>query len=78
MEDRGYLRKSKPELDNVLRGKLNYLRMIKGHDNSTYQHLNSRYERLKCLDTATILDTQHADTNNITIYEVIKTLIDVI
>jgi hypothetical protein len=78
MEDRGYLRKSKPELDNVLKGKLNYLRMIKGHDNSTYQHLNSRYERLKCLDTATILDTQHADTNNITIYEVIKTLIDVI
>lgn len=39
-----------PELSNVLSGKLNYLKMIKGFDNSTYIKLNDRFELL--LNTA--------------------------
>lgn len=35
-----------PDLSNVLSGKLNYLKMIKGFDNPTYIKLNSRFESL--------------------------------
>ncbi|MFA9192903.1 reverse transcriptase family protein [Flavobacterium sp. FBOR7N2.3] len=35
-----------PDLSNVLSGKLNYLKMIRGFDNSTYIKLNDRFELL--------------------------------
>jgi hypothetical protein len=35
-----------PQLKKVLDGKLNYLRMVKGMDNSTYQALLNRFKKL--------------------------------
>lgn len=45
--DRGYVKKKKPKLEYVLEGKLNFLKMVKGHDNNTYLKL---YERFKVLN----------------------------
>lgn len=43
--DKGHLNNSKPDMTNVITGKLNYLRMVKGVDNEMYQKLKSRFEK---------------------------------
>ncbi len=45
--DKGHIKKGTPTLLNVLSGKLEYLKMIKGFNNSTYLGLNNRFEILK-------------------------------
>lgn len=45
-KDKGHLMKGKPNIENVLSGKLNYLKMVKGDDDSTYQILKKRFDRL--------------------------------
>jgi RNA-directed DNA polymerase len=35
-----------PALENIIRGKLNYIRMVKGLKDTTYLKLNDRYEKL--------------------------------
>ncbi len=47
-----------PDLSNVLSGKLNYLKMIKGFDNSTYIKLKDRFELLLNNAEIKIIDTQ--------------------
>ncbi len=44
--DKGYIKKGKPNLDNVLRGKLDYLKMVKGEKNALYQKLKLRFSKL--------------------------------
>lgn len=44
--EKGHVKKGEPVLENVLSGKLEYLKMVKGADNSTYQRLNSQLESL--------------------------------
>ncbi|WP_076548851.1 reverse transcriptase domain-containing protein [Maribacter ulvicola] len=44
--DRGHIKKSEPNFINVITGKLEYLKMVKGPFDSTFIKLNSRFELL--------------------------------
>jgi hypothetical protein len=44
--DKGHVKMAKPNFQNVLSGKLEYLKMVKGFNNSTYLSLNNRFEKL--------------------------------
>lgn len=45
--NKGYIKKGEPVMENVIGGKLNYMRMVKGEKNSTYCKLLERYNRLQ-------------------------------
>lgn len=45
--EKGYIKKGEPVMENVIGGKLNYLRMIKGAGNECYQKLLQRYDKLQ-------------------------------
>ncbi len=45
--EKGYIKKGEPVMENVIGGKLNYLRMIKGAGNECYQKLLRQYEKLQ-------------------------------
>ncbi|WP_051605734.1 reverse transcriptase domain-containing protein [Polaribacter sp. Hel_I_88] len=44
--DKGHVKNAKPNFGNVLSGKLEYLKMVKGFENTTYLSLNKRFEKL--------------------------------
>ena len=46
IEDKGNVKNANAHLENVLDGKLEYLKMVKGVEDSTYVGLMGRYERL--------------------------------
>ncbi|PWG78058.1 hypothetical protein DDR33_24270 [Pararcticibacter amylolyticus] len=43
IRDKGHLKKRTPDMANVLRGKLEFLKIVKGTDDKVYQQLNNRY-----------------------------------
>lgn len=45
--DKGHVKNSTPDMINVLEGKLLYLKMVKGEDDSVYQRLWQQFETLK-------------------------------
>lgn len=45
-EEKGHIKKGKPNLDNVLDGKLEFLKMVKGDKDSTYVKLRERFDKL--------------------------------
>ena len=45
--EKGYIKKGEPVMENVIDGKLNYLRMVKGGNNSTYLKLQERFNSLQ-------------------------------
>lgn len=45
-KDKGHVKTGEPNLSNVLDGKLNYLQMVKGADDSTYVKLKERFDKL--------------------------------
>lgn len=45
-KDKGHVKQTKPNFGNVLSGKLEYLKMVKGLENCTYLSLNKRFEKL--------------------------------
>ena len=45
-KEKGYIKKGEPVLENVIEGKLNYLKMVKGKDDNVLQKLYSRYYAL--------------------------------
>lgn len=45
--EKGYIKKGEPVMENVIGGKLNYLRMVRGANNSAYRKLQSRYDALQ-------------------------------
>lgn len=47
--DKGYIKKGEPVMENVIGGKLNYLKMVRGANNSAYQKLAARYATLQQL-----------------------------
>lgn len=47
--DKGYIKKGEPVMENVVDGKLNYLRMVKGANNSTYLKLLERFNNLQTI-----------------------------
>lgn len=44
--DKGHLKNGKPNMDNVISGKLEYLKMVKGADNELYFKLKSRFNSI--------------------------------
>ena len=48
-QEKGYVKKGEPVMENVVGGKLNYLRMIRGENNPAYQKLQARYNALQQL-----------------------------
>ncbi len=46
LKDKGHIKNNIPELSEVLDGKLEYLKMVKGKNNSTYVKLKIRYDNL--------------------------------
>jgi hypothetical protein len=44
--DKGHVKKGEPILENVIEGKLNYLRMVKGEEDAVYEKLLERYSNL--------------------------------
>lgn len=44
--DKGHVKKGKPNLQNVLDGKLEFLKMVKGEEDSTYLSLKKRFDKL--------------------------------
>ena len=45
-EAKGHVKKGNPNLDNVLDGKLMYLKMVKGEDDSVYHRLYAKFQSL--------------------------------
>ena len=44
--EKGHVKKGNPTLENVINGKLMYLKMVKGDDDSVYMKLHRQFERL--------------------------------
>lgn len=45
--EKGYIKKGEPVMENVIGGKLNYLRMVRGENNPSYRKLQARYDALQ-------------------------------
>lgn len=45
-EEKGYVKKGNPDLINVIDGKLMYLKMVKGEDDSVYTRLHTKFIKL--------------------------------
>lgn len=63
--DKGHVKKGNPDMINVVEGKLLYLKMVKGEEDSVYQRLWQKFDTLKN-ETLSILKT---NKNNITYIE---------
>ncbi len=46
VSDKGHVKKGKPDMANVISGKLDYLKMVKGPENELYLKLKNRHENL--------------------------------
>jgi len=44
--DKGHVKKGEPSLASVMDGKINYLKMVKGARNETYNKINNRFQKL--------------------------------
>lgn len=64
-EELGYVKKGNPDLVNVIDGKLMYLKMVKGEDDSVYIWLHTKFSRLA--DKETI--AQNTNTKGVTYME---------
>ena len=58
IEDRGHVKNINVHLDNVINGKLEFLKMVKGPDNSTYKKLKQRFDKLTKEDTQERVDLE--------------------
>ncbi len=64
-EEKGHVKKGYPDLVNVIDGKLMYLKMVKGEDDSVYQRLNSKFRVL----VASLSDPNKTNVHGITYVE---------
>jgi len=55
-KDKGHTKQGNPKLENVIWGKLEYLKMVKGYNNPLYIKLNDRYEQLMSQNIDQIID----------------------
>lgn len=46
-KEKGYIKKGEPIMENVIGGKLNYMRMVKGERNAAYKKLLARFNKLQ-------------------------------
>ena len=70
INDKGHVKKGTPSIENVLAGKLEYLKMVKGNDNGIYKNLNNRYVKLKKNNK---LSSTHKMTNGSELLDLIFT-----
>jgi retron-type reverse transcriptase len=55
LEDKGHIKKGKPNMATILAGKLEYLKMVKGNNNPTYLKLKERFEKLTQQESSNIV-----------------------
>lgn len=71
-KEKGYIKKGEPVLENVIDGKLNYLKMVKGKDDKVLRKLFARYMALSpCIyrDKETDKDFQYVFVQSYTVEE---------
>ena len=70
-QEKGHVKKGNPNLENVIAGKLDYLKMVKGEDDSTYMRLKRLFDTL--MDVPLIGESESAikylDTQRIADFE---------
>lgn len=66
----GYKKKGEPIMENVIGGRLNYMKMIRGDKNSTYLKLFSRFTALQKSSTATKATTDKESYKYIQTYPI--------
>ena len=59
--EKGYIKKGEPVMENVIGGKLNYLKMVRGANNLAYQKLAARFATLQEL---VFIDNETDDTKS--------------
>lgn len=69
-KEKGHVKKGNPDMVNVLDGKLMYLKMVKGEDDSVYIRLKSQFDKLCC----SIHDDNNTTLQGITYVETIPVL----
>lgn len=72
--DKGHVKKGNPDMINVLEGKLLYLKMVKSEDDSVYQRLREKFDKLKndalgILKTNTFSKVTYIETLPLTDFE---------
>ncbi|MBK8626360.1 MAG: hypothetical protein IPN86_12600 [Saprospiraceae bacterium] len=66
--DKGHIKKGKPDMANVIAGKLDYLKMVKGSDNQLYSKLKGRFNLLiKVKPTSEDAIKTESDSNQVRI-----------
>ena len=71
--EKGHVKKGTPDLINVLEGKLLYLKMVKGEDDSVYLRLHTKFDTLKDGVLSSMNTSQHGivylETTNLVEFE---------
>lgn len=65
--DKGHVKNGKPDMANVISGKLDYLKMVKGSENELYQKLKARFEKITGKVTSiskNLIEVGEAKTSN--------------
>lgn len=73
--EKGYTKKGNPNLDAVLCGKLLYMKMVKGENDSVYKRLQEKYDSLIDRDNSSINQTDN-QTNNEALISELENLLD--
>ena len=55
--DKGHVKNGKPDMANVISGKLDYLKMVKGADNELYLKLKSRFDAFTVINKDEVIKT---------------------
>lgn len=65
--DKGHVKNGKPDMANVISGKLDYLKMVKGADNELYQKLKARFEKITgkvASESKNLIEVEDVETTN--------------
>lgn len=70
-KEKGHVKKGEPVLENVIAGKLDYLKMVKGENDSTYLKLKSKYDMLMDISVSNDAENpiKYLDTRNLADFE---------
>ncbi len=63
--DKGHVKNGKPDMANVISGKLDYLKMVKGADNELYLKLKSRFGAFTAINKDEVIKTPSISLENI-------------
>lgn len=63
--DKGHVKNGKPDMANVIGGKLDYLKMVKGADNELYLKLKSRFDAFTVINKDEVIKTPSISLENI-------------